>query len=201
MNAQATTNVLDVRSQQIMEAGVKAAEQLLQSFFAPKHPLSFDYASTRDRGDLVTSTPPMKKRCTVRQKSVRFATEKRVHVLELKGDYDFPSRRWYQEDDYKRIKQENLDTLIAISHANGKVTTMDATEFCIRGLEQQINTLLLQMPLNRQKKVVQSVLCLQQVQRNMQAQDEKAIREMSRIISKHDKLKAWKIATMDAYRS
>jgi hypothetical protein len=200
MCVQATVDLLDVQSQdqQIIESGIQTAEQLLHSLLVGKRRLTLD-DGTRDCTR--SCPPPTKKRRTPKEKkSVRFSEEKRVHSIDVTTEDGFLCHRWYQQDDYTRIKQENRDTLAAISRANGKITTIDATEFCVRGLELQISVLLLQMPFNnRQKKVVRSVLRLQQVQRKMQTQDTQAIREMSRIISMQDKLKAWKIASIDAY--
>lgn len=197
---QVTVDTMDVRSQdqRIMENAVQAAEQLLHSLLSSKRRLSsVDVIADPSARSY---TPPKKKTRTQQKKEVRFAEDKRVHVIKTTEDDDFPNRRWYQEHDYKRIKQENAATLIAISKANGKITTIDATAHCVRGLEVQISVLVLQMPYgNRQKKVVRSVLSLQQIQRKMQIQDAIALREMSLIISKQDKLKAWKIATIDAY--
>ena len=57
-----------------------------------------------------------------------------------------------------RFKQENWATISALYKANGKISSIDAREFCVRGLELQIGVLLLKIPADRQKKVVQSVL-------------------------------------------
>ena len=192
----ATVDALGV--QRMMENAAQAAEQLLNSLLSSKRRLSCVNAIADPCAR--SCTPPTKRSRTQQKKAVRFAEVKRIHVIKATEDDDFPSRRWYQEHDYKRIKQENADTLIAISKANGIITTVDAAVHCVRGLEVQIGVLVLQMPYgNRQKKVVRSVLSLQQIQRNMQIQDVTALREMSLITSKQDKLKAWKIATIDAY--
>lgn len=184
------------RQQQNMEDGVDAAEQLMNALLSKKRPLSFESTVCDSRQFVVRK----KKRPALQlSKAVRFAKEKRVHAMRETDDDDFPNCCWYQEQDYERIKQDNRETLVALSKANGKIATIDATEHCIRGLEVHINVLLLQIPFgNHQRKVVQSVLSLQQTQRKMQSHDAVALREMSLIISKQDKLKAWKVATIDA---
>jgi hypothetical protein len=186
---------LQSREQQIMKNSMEVAEELLQSLLSTKRCLS-SVTSTC----ILPCCPPTKKTRTQQKKAVRFTEDKIIRVLKATEDDSFPNRRWYQEQDYKRIKQENRDTLMAISKANGKITTIDPDEHCARGLELQISVLVLQLPLgNRQRKVVQSVLSMQQIQRKMKTQDAIALREMSLIISKQDKLKAWKTAAVDAY--
>jgi len=139
---------------------------------------------------------PRKKRP---KKNVRFAQDE-VKVFELEEVRD--SSCWYREHDYARIKSENCETLIAIARAKGKLGTIDATSYCVRGLEVQIGITLLNMkPYAQQKMIVKRVLDLQQVQRNQQRSDDNALREMSRSISMHDKLKAWRTATIDACKN
>jgi hypothetical protein len=149
--------------------------------------------------------PRPKKRRTAPKKTVSFS--EKPTVIEINIPVDEFSTRWYIEEDYQRIKQENRNTLIKLSQVNGKLGTMDASEFCIRGLEVHINVLLLQIPADRQKKVVESVLATQTGLRSdckngkkplCQLEFATALRESSRNISKLDKLKAWRTATIDA---
>jgi hypothetical protein len=130
------------------------------------------------------------------EKTVRFA-EDQVRVFEVEGG----NVGWYHEQDYQRIKQENRDTLIAIARAKGKLVDIDADCYCIRGLELQVGiTLLNTVPYARQKMVVKRVLDLQEEQRSQNISDTDALREMSRSLSTEDKFKAWRTASVDAFR-
>jgi len=142
-----------------------------------------------------SGSEPMKKRV---KKTVRFAEDQ----VKLFNTEDQAWCSWYHKDDYQRIKSENRDTLIAIARANGKLGTIDANSHCIRGLEAQIGISLLNMaPYVRQKTIVHKVLELQKEQRSQKCPDEDALRAASKSISMHDKLKAWRAATIDACKN
>jgi hypothetical protein len=178
----------------MMDDGFQAAEQLVISLLAKKRRLSIQQASRR------SLLPPLQaKKRRVSGKAVKFAdSHLSVHYLnELKGT-DESHFRWYQKHEYNKIKEENSRTLLAFSKAGAQNAMLDETEYCLRGLEKQISVLVFQIPYrNRQKKVVRSVLNLQQIQRSMKRRDSAALREMSLIVSKQDNLQAIKNASMD----
>lgn len=140
-----------------------------------------------------------KRRLFKDKKKVRFSDEKRLHIVENSDDIKESLReRWYQEDEYQRIKDDYLKTLVAYTKVNMKTSELDESEHCLRGLETQISILILRMPYrNRQKKVVKSVLHLQQIQKSMKQEDTAALREMSLIVSNQDNLQAIKNASGD----
>lgn len=144
--------------------------------------------------DLCESSQAVKKPRVDQQ--VRFSADVRVHDFEQRPE-DMENL-WYSKDDYQRIKQQNQDTISAVQQANGRVQSMDVNEYCVRGLEVQIAYHLLQIPADRQKRVVISVLTMQQVQRKLKQPNEQVLRETSKHVSTQDKLKAWKIASIDA---
>lgn len=133
---------------------------------------------------------PKKKR---RKKSVHFSEEEyKVIVVEEQAN------SWYHEQDYQRIRQENLGTLIAIAQSNGKLGSIDANSHCMRGLEKQISIALLNVsPYVRRKTVVKKVLDLQK----SGCSDANALREISRSVSMPDKLRAWRTATIDVVKN
>lgn len=145
------------------------------------------------------TTASKKRRLLKDKKKVRFSDEKSLHIVENNDDIKESLReRWYQEEEYQRIKDDYLKTLVAYTKVNMKTAELDESEHCIRGLETQISILILRMPYrNRQKKVVKSVLHLQLIQKSMKQPDTAALREMSLIVSKQDNLKAIKIASGD----
>lgn len=200
----------------IIDSSIQVAEGLVHALLGVKRRLSFSSTNVVGHNYMATSVPPCqwpilqqelpsnvnkKRRMSKAKKSVKFSDKKRVHFVENGDDIrESLHERWYQENEYQRIKDEYLRTLVAYTKANMKVEELDESEHCIRGLETQISILILRMPYrNRQKKVVKSVLSLQQVQKSMKQQDSAALREMSLIVSKQDNLKAIKNASVDDY--
>jgi hypothetical protein len=184
----------------LIESGLQAAEGLVQALLGAKRRLSCQ--TTNNAGVFApyhcTADAQPLKRQRHSTKSVRFSNTKRVHIIDLADYTKSIQQRWYQEDDYSRIKADYLTTLVAYTKANMQIQNLDETEHCIKGLEAQISILILRMPYrNRQKKVVKSVLSLQQIQRTMQRSDTAALREMSMIVSKQDNIKALKNASTD----
>ncbi len=145
------------------------------------------------------TTVSKKRRLLKDKKKVRFSDEKCLHIVENNDDIKESLReRWYQKEEYQRMKDDYLKTLVAYTKVNMKTSELDESEHCIRGLETQISILILRMPYrNRQKKVVKSVLHLQQIQKSMKQPDTAALREMSLIVSNQDNLKAIKNASGD----
>ena len=198
----------------IIDSSIQVAEGLVQALLGVKRRLSLS-ASNDVCGTFASTTMhpcqwPLlqhehendmnkKRRLLKTKKTVKFSDKKRVHIVEnaddIKGSLH---ERWYQEDEYKSIKDEYLRTLIAYTKVNMQMTELDESEHCLRGLETQISILILRMPYrNRQSKVVKSVLSLQQIQKSMKQQDSAALREMSLIVSNQDNLKAIKNASAD----
>jgi hypothetical protein len=191
-----STSAVGVRMEtfKLFEDGLHAAEQLVNSLICVKRRFSF---STQSSHSSCRHSWPVKKRRL--QKSVQFSEDKSVHIVEMPQDRKAIDHRWYQEDEYKKIKEENHKTLEAYTRVLGCTKALDESEYCLLGLETQISILILRMPYrNRQKKVVRSVLNLQQIQRNMKAHDAAALREMSLIISNQDRMKALKVASTDS---
>ena len=144
-----------------------------------------------------TQDIPQRKRRRILDK-VRFASDVEVHTIEQ--EMEDIQNRWYCKEDYQRIKQQNHQTIVAVQRANGKVETIDVNQYCIRGLEVQIAYHLLNIPADRQKRVVASVLTMQQVQRNLKQPNPQGLRECSKLVSTHDKRKAWTMAKIDAFQ-
>lgn len=177
----------------MIEHGFQAAEQLVNSLLTNRRRLS-EQTKTKS-----LSLPRPAKRRRLHGKTVRFSDkDQSVHVLDETKEPDELFFRWYQKDEYTKIKEENSRTLLAFSKASTLCATLDETKYCLRGLEKQISTLVFQIPYrSRQKKVVRSVLSLQQIQRSMQRRDSAALREMSLIVSNQDNRQAIQYASMD----
>jgi hypothetical protein len=189
-------NELSIVDLTMIENGIQAAEQLVHALLLRKRRLSLQPATNVF---MLPSSLSAKKR-RIRNKSVRFSEVPCVHVIEETDDSDLTHDRWYRKHEYNKIKEGNHKTLVAFIKANAQSKTLDEMEHCLLGLERQISILVLRMPYrNRQKKVVRSVLCLQQIQRNMKSLDAAALREMSLIVSKQDEMQALRNAMIDSH--
>jgi hypothetical protein len=184
----------------LLDEGIQEAELLLQSILCTKRRIS-TASVAKESQSMILARPSKRHRTQRDNKTVKFATDTTVCILDVQGEVDDCENLWYQQHEYQRIKEENRETLRALSGVGGKITDIDAAKYCVRGLELQVRVLLLQLPFdNRQKKVVESVLSMQRMQRKCGRNDHAAIREMSLVISKSDKLKAWRTAMVDAQR-
>jgi hypothetical protein len=189
----ACVQLMTMTSDYQIEESIAIAEEL-SSLLAKKHSRSVEPSATGNC-HFGEQAPRRAKKQRVK-KNVRFAEDK-VWVFDEEHGCS-----WYHEQDYQRIKQENRDTLIAIARAKGKLGDIDANSYCVRGLELQIGITLLNMaPYGRQKIVVKRVLDLQDKQRSQKIIDADALREISRTISMEDKFKAWRTASIDAFRN
>jgi hypothetical protein len=181
----------------LLDEGTQEAELLLQSILCTKRRIS-TASVVRENQSMVLARPSKRHRTQCNNKTVKFAADTTVCIFDVQDEVDDCENRWYQQHEYQRIKEENWETLRALSGVGGKITDIDAAKYCLRGLELQVRVLLLQLPFdNRQKKVVESVLSMQ---RKSGRNDYAALREMSLVISKSDKLKAWRTAMVDAQR-
>jgi hypothetical protein len=181
----------------LLDEGTQEAELLLQSILCTKRRIS-TASVVRENQSMVLARPSKRNRTQCNNKTVKFAADTTVCIFDVQDEVDDCENRWYQQHEYQRIKEENWETLRALSGVGGKITDIDAAKYCLRGLELQVRVLLLQLPFdNRQKKVVESVLSMQ---RKSGRNDYAALREMSLVISKSDKLKAWRTAMVDAQR-
>jgi hypothetical protein len=181
----------------LLDEGTQEAELLLQSILCTKRRIS-TASVVRENQSMVLTRPSKRNRTQCNNKTVKFAADTTVCIFDVQDEVDDCENRWYQQHEYQRIKEENWETLRALSGVGGKITDIDAAKYCLRGLELQVRVLLLQLPFdNRQKKVVESVLSMQ---RKSGRNDYAALREMSLVISKSDKLKAWRTAMVDAQR-
>lgn len=129
------------------------------------------------------------------QKRVKFG-DPTLHIIE--DLVDDISLRWYQQTEYQEIKNENRETIREMQQSNGCEQCFDMEKYCTRGLEPLICALIFHIPANRQKKVVQAVLCMQQLMRQVKNIDLELLRRASTTISKHDNICARNRATSDA---
>lgn len=146
-----------------------------------------------------------KRRCSQQplrtRKHVRFDNNNdREKLFET---FDDSTLLWYQEEDYKRIREEARATVLALEskHILGEVNdiaaVLDASEYCLRGLENVVAQLLYRVMRQRSKKVVNAVLCQQEMQRQNGQKNVEAIRLSSSIMSLSDRRKAWTRAQRD----
>lgn len=125
------------------------------------------------------------------RKHVRFSTKDTVTEVESFADELTPTL-WYQEDEYQRIREEAIDTVSALDKTtNGDLSTLDFYLYCsLRGLEHVIAHVLYRVLRQRSKRVVNAVLCQQQMQRQTGHKNVESIRLSSFIMSTADQRKA-----------
>jgi hypothetical protein len=145
--------------------------------------------------DDALTAPRINKRPTQRaERHVRFANADIVTEINAVPEEVFPTL-WYQDDDYQRMRQESKETIVMFEKKLGcsldHAVCVDET-YCLRGLEGIVGALVFRIWGHRNQKIVQSVLCQQQMLRqNGRTDDIEALRLSSTVISMFDKHKAW----------
>ena len=155
-------------------------------------------ARKRSLAACMPSRRPFKKRCFVPKKAVRFDEDHNsVHYRHASREDLFNT--WLQQNDYHLIREENRATLKALNKAKGNISHLDATQLCVRGLEEQISVYLFNSSRDRQRKFVKIILVQYKFQRKCGFWNPDSLCMLSASLSKQDRAKALKIATIDAF--
>lgn len=145
----------------------------------------------------ITEQPPTKKRRV--NKKVRIAEEENeLHYLPY--DEDHKNRVWMQESDFTAIKQGNRQTLIEILQSYGEMSKIDASEFCLRGLEDHLEVFFLKQNPQKRKTVIQRVLADQNAQRANGVRDPDMLSKVYGHLSQQATQRALELAYVDALR-
>lgn len=107
-------------------------------------------------------------------------------------------RSWLGDDEYQAIRAENKATILTIKSANCSLGELDASKICLRGLEEQVSIVIFRACRTRQKKFVERILKRQFIQRKMGISEPDAIGSLSFAMSKNDRSRALKAASIDA---
>jgi hypothetical protein len=138
---------------------------------------------------------PNKKR-RLWKKTVRFCDDKNTVVYRHLSNEDL-KRAWMNQDDYKAIRQENRNTLVALKKVMGKLHILDS-EYCIRGLETFISILIFGADRKKNLKIARVVLNEQNIQRASGISDPTTLTAVSMILSRESRIKALQSASFDA---
>jgi hypothetical protein len=143
--------------------------------------------------DLSISKPPFKRQ---KRKCVCFAeAANRLHNIEATEANDC----WLQDEDYNTIHRDTRDTLKEIIMLRGRVSLMNEDRFCARGLEGSIAKILGNNNYHMSSKF-QSVLLRKQASdvKKYGFVDPVSLSHISILHSKHDRLRASRLAQFDA---
>jgi hypothetical protein len=138
---------------------------------------------------------PNKKR-RLSKKTVQFCEDKNTVVYRHLSNEDL-KQAWMNQDDYKVIRQENRNTIVALNKVMGKLHILDS-EYCIRGLETFISILIFGTDRKKNLKIVRVILNEQNIQRASGIFDPTTLTAVSMILSRESRIKALHSASFDA---
>jgi hypothetical protein len=137
---------------------------------------------------------PNKKR-RLSTKTVRFCDDKNTVVYRHLSNEDL-KRAWMNQHDYKAIRLENRNTIVALKKVMGKLHILDS-EYCIRGLETFISILIFGTDRKKKLKIVRLILNEQKIQRAAGIFDPATLTAVSMILSRESRIEALKSASFD----
>jgi hypothetical protein len=105
---------------------------------------------------------------------------------------------WYQREDFVSFYKERLQTVRALKKAQGDITCLDPSEYCLRGLEEKISTRYGRERRLKQIKIIRMVLEVQAEHREMGVRNPEGIKSLSMLVSKMSRDHAVEIAELDA---
>jgi hypothetical protein len=147
----------------------------------------------RSLGDDQEYTPSKKRRLS--KKTVRFCEDKNTVVYRHLSSEDL-KRAWMNQDDYKSIRRDNRNTIVALKKVMGKLHILDS-DYCIRGLETFISILIFGTDRKKNVKIVRLILNEQNIQRASGVFDPETLTAVSMILSRESRIKALKSASFD----
>jgi hypothetical protein len=137
---------------------------------------------------------PNKKR-RLSKKTVRFCEDKNIVVYRHLSNEDL-KRAWMNQDDYKAIRLENRNTIVALKKVMGKLHILDS-EYCIRGLETFISILIFGTDRKKNLKIVRLIVNEHNRQRAAGIFDPATLTTLSMILSRESRIKALASASFD----
>ena len=151
------------------------------------------------------STLPAKKNLPARKtphatkrprKAVSFAPKAVVVRRHLETIVD-PKENWYQTEDYSSFELERRSTISELQRVNFNFSAMDLSEYCLRGLEQNLTMRQLMARRRAIKQCKRAVLAQQLYQKVVGNSDPEQIKQASRKFSHQAAKKAVLIAIME----
>mmetsp|Transcript_33101 Transcript_33101/g.49970 ORF Transcript_33101/g.49970 Transcript_33101/m.49970 type:complete len:155 (-) Transcript_33101:21-485(-) len=131
----------------------------------------------------------------IRKKRVSFNSQ--VKVIKLPRS----SRNvWYQRDDFISFYKEGMSTIKALKFPQN-VSTLDPSEYCLRGLEKKISKSYEQQRRKYQSDTTQMILHAHALQRQTGKIEPEKIKTLSMMFSRRSRERALEIAEIDAKAS
>jgi hypothetical protein len=130
-------------------------------------------------------------------KSVRFAATKQVR--ERFHSPQEIQHCWLDHEAYDEIKRDNFQTLKAVLRAHGRISQLDTTRHCARGLEGAIAAIVFSNKAYHTQKTFQKVILREQdeLRRTGRVDATHALCALSVCHSMRDRTRAIRLAEMD----
>jgi hypothetical protein len=138
---------------------------------------------------------PNKKR-RLSKKTVRFCNDDKNTVIYRHLSDEDLKRAWMNTDEYKAIRQDNRNTIVALNKVMGKLHNLDS-QYCIRGLETFISILIFGADRQQNRKIVRVILNEQDIQRESGISDPITLTAVSMILCRDSRIKAFQRASFD----
>ena len=106
---------------------------------------------------------------------------------------------WYQANDFRSFRHEGRQTVMALRHAKGNITSLDPALFCLRGLEERLSPKYYQQKRSKQLSVIRMIIEAQEEQRECEGQvNHEQLRMLSMMCSKLSRERAVEMAMIDS---
>lgn len=152
----------------------------------------------REEGLSAVDKPPSKKQ-RVAKKTVRIV-EQENELYYFPYDKEDTNNAWMQESDFSAIKQGNRQTILTILRLGGEMSKINVHDFCVRGLEDHIEMLVVRTKRDRRKKIINRVLSDQKTQRLVGVRDAEMLSKVYGHLCQYSTRRALELAYVDALR-
>jgi len=156
--------------------------------------------TTQVSGEKHTSpfeTCRVSKRRRLVKPSVRFVEDKNTVRIRPASSEDL-NNAWLHQADYDRIREETRSTILAVIKAEGNISSLDATQACVRGLEQYICVYVYNGNPKKQREFSRNICNQYRAQRKMGVSDPESLSLLSSVLSRADQMNALQLASIDA---
>lgn len=173
------------------------ADKIIQGFLRKR---GFPTATSFDAIEMPTTSQKRPRRS---HKAVSFSNLPVVHVLEY-SEIDL-GNSWYGKSDYMDFANECRRVLRETDAVVGEVQKIDASEFCVRGLEDQIIPSISQMKRKRKRVLIKMIIRQHRILKKAplpKGPDDwcESIREISVLMSSRSRKWARELGVLDANR-
>lgn len=146
---------------------------------------------------VIRKTLPIKvKQTTTKAKrSVRFSNLNAVTTRPI-SEHELRTM-WYEDKEYSSFTKECRSTVAAVKKAKGKLSTLDPTEYCVRGLEQFLSAKQMVSRKKKAKRYFDVMMRQQYVQKRTGRNDPSRLKALSEMFSKQAGQRAYLRGVID----